>query len=99
MTAAVLAPLVLGDPARHPHYAATLALLVGGICLGAGLFKLGFLSNLLSRPVLVGLLTGIAFVMVVGQLGRLTGVAASGDTVVAQAALYWPESVKHTGPQ
>jgi SulP family sulfate permease len=98
MTAAVLGPLALGDSVRYAHFATTLALLVGSICLVAGLCRLGFLSNLLSRPVLVGYLTGIAFVMVIGQLGRIIRVAAPGDNAVAQVRalvagvgqLHWP---------
>ena len=89
MTAAVLGPLTLGDPARHAHHAAVLALLVGAICLIAGVLKFGFLSNLLSKPVLVGYIAGLAFVLIFGQLGRLTGVAASGETVVAIARSLW----------
>ena len=98
MTAAILGPLVFGDPGRHAAYAATLALLVGVICMLAGLLRLGFISSLLSGPVLVGYLTGIALVMIVGQLDRITGVPAAGDTVIEQARslltgidhVHWP---------
>lgn len=98
MTAAILGPLVFGDPGRHATYAATLALLVGVICMLAGLLRLGFISSLLSGPVLVGYLTGIALVMIVGQLDRITGVPAAGDTVIEQARslltgidhVHWP---------
>ena len=85
MTAAVLVP-VLGaaDPGRYAAHAATLALLVGVICLVAGLLRLGFLANLLSRPVLVGYLAGIAAMMVASQLGRLTGVTVSGESIIEQ---------------
>ena len=54
MTAVVLAPIVVGDPARYAALAAATALLVGAICLLGGIARLGFLANLLSRPVLVG---------------------------------------------
>lgn len=101
MTAAALGPLVLGDSVRHAHYAATLAVLVGAICLMAGLLKLGFLSNLLSKPVLIGYLAGIAVAMVVSQFGRLTGISVSGDSGIAQARslvagidqIHWPTIV------
>ena len=79
MTATALAPIVAGDPARYAALAAALALLVGGICLFAGLIGLGFLANLLSKPVLVGYMAGIAFVMIGSQLGKLTRVKVSGD--------------------
>ncbi len=102
MTAAVLVPVVgAADPGRYAAHAATLALLVGVICLVAGLLRLGFLANLLSRPVLVGYLAGIAAMMVASQLGRLTGVAVSGESVIEQVRsfvvavpeLHWPTVV------
>ena len=102
MTAAVLVPVVGStDPGRYAAHAATLALLVGAICVVAGLLRLGFLANLLSRPVLVGYLAGIAAMMVASQLGRLTGVAVSGESVIEQVRsfvvavpeLHWPTVV------
>ena len=85
MTAAVLVPVVGStDPGRYAAHAATLALLVGAICVVAGLLRLGFLANLLSRPVLVGYLAGIAAMMVASQLGRLTGVTVSGESIIEQ---------------
>ena len=85
MTAAVLVPVVgAADPGRYAAHAATLALLVGVICVVAGLLRLGFLANLLSRPVLVGYLAGIAAMMVASQLGRLTGVTVSGESIIEQ---------------
>ena len=102
MTAAVLISVVgAGDPARYAGYAATLALLVGAICVLAGLLRLGYLANLLSRPVLVGYLAGIAVMMVASQLGRLAGVPVSGESVTAQLRsfigalpqLHWPTVV------
>lgn len=84
MTASALAPLVVGDPGRYAAMAAVLALLVGGICLVAGLCRLGFLADLLSRPVLVGYMTGVAVIMIGGQLGKVTGVPVSGEEFVEQ---------------
>jgi high affinity sulfate transporter 1 len=84
MTATALAPLVAGDPARYAVFAAVTALLVGGFCLLGGLLRLGFLADLLSRPVLVGYMTGVAVIMIGGQLGKVTGVAVEGDEFVDQ---------------
>lgn len=84
MTATALAPLVVGDPARYAAMAAMLALLVGAICLVAGLCGLGFLADLLSRPVLVGYMTGVAVIMISGQLGKVTGEDVTGDEFVTQ---------------
>jgi high affinity sulfate transporter 1 len=65
-----------------------LALLVGGVCLLARAARLGFLAELLSRPVLVGYLAGIALVMIVGQLGNVTGVRVEGDSIPAEVASF-----------
>ncbi|WP_181773187.1 SulP family inorganic anion transporter [Amycolatopsis pittospori] len=98
MTAVALGPLAAGDPLRYGVLAATLALLVGGLCLLGGLAKLGVLADLLSKPVLTGYMAGIAVLMMVGQLGKMTGVTVTGDGVVAELAsflenvgkLHWP---------
>ncbi len=84
MTATALAPLALADPARYAALAAALAVLVGVICLVAGLCRLGFLADLLSRPVLAGYMAGVAVIMIAGQLGKVTGVAVDGDEFVDQ---------------
>ena len=84
MTATALAPLVAGDPSRYAVFAALMAVLVGGFCLLGGLLRLGFLADLLSRPVLVGYMTGVAVIMIGGQLGKVTGVAVEGDEFVDQ---------------
>jgi len=56
MVVAVLAPFASGDASRYAALAAVLGVLVGAICFLAGIARLGFLANLLSRPVLVGYL-------------------------------------------
>ena len=68
--------------ADAPAFAATLALVVGSICLIGWATRLSVLADLLSRPVLVGYMAGIGGTMVVSQLGRLTGIdIPGGDTV------------------
>ena len=84
MTAVAIAPLAVGDGGRYVALAGALALLVGVICLLGRLARLGFLADLLSRPVLVGYLTGIALIMISGQLGKITGVPVDGDTFLAE---------------
>lgn len=76
MTAAAIGPLAAADPRRYAGLAAGLALLVAGICLLAWLLRLGFLAELLSRPVLVGYLAGVAVIMTIGQLGKVLGIRA-----------------------
>jgi len=84
MTAAVVAPLAAGDPARYAALAAGLAIVVGVLCLICWLARLGFVADLLSRPILVGYLAGVALIMIIGQLGKLTGVPVHGDGVIGQ---------------
>ncbi|MHC5905751.1 SulP family inorganic anion transporter [Streptomyces sp. S6] len=84
MTATVVAPLAAGDPARYASLAAALAVTVGLLCLAARAVRLGFLADLLSRPVLVGYLTGVALIMTVDQLPKLTGVRTRGEEFLPQ---------------
>ena len=84
MTAVTLAPLAAGDPQRYAALAAVLALLVGLWCLLGALMRLGVLADLLSHPVLVGYLAGTAGLMIVSQLGKVTGVPVEGTTMIEQ---------------
>jgi sulfate permease, SulP family len=88
MTAIAVAPLAAGNASRYAVLASALALLVGGICLLGRMARLGFLADLLSRPVLVGYLAGIALIMISGQLENVTGVPTTGDTFVAEVASF-----------
>ena len=98
MTAAALAPLAAGDSGRYAMLAAVLAALVGVVCFAGGLLRLGFIADLLSRPVLIGYMAGVALIMIGGQLGKLTGTVVVGDGFFAEvrslaAALphvHWP---------
>jgi sulfate permease, SulP family len=88
MTASAIAPLAAGDPGRYAALAALLAVVVGGVCLLARLARFGFLAELLSRPVLVGYMTGVAVIMIVGQLGKVTGVDVDGDSLPGEVASF-----------
>ncbi|MFJ7587516.1 SulP family inorganic anion transporter [Streptomyces sp. NPDC097617] len=84
MTAVAVGPLAAGDPARYAALAAALALVVGLLCLVAWAVRLGLLADLLSRPVLVGYLAGVALIMMVDQLPRLVATTSSGGGFFAQ---------------
>ncbi|MDX6739981.1 sulfate permease [Actinocorallia sp. A-T 12471] len=88
MTAVVIGPLADGDPARYAALAAGLAFFTGLLAFGARLLRLGFVADLLSHPILVGYLAGVAVVMVCGQLSRVTGVPVEGRGVVAEVASF-----------
>jgi sulfate permease, SulP family len=84
MVAAAIAPLAAGDPARFATLAAGLALIVGALCLAGAVLRLGFLGDLLSHPLLVGYMAGVAVLMIVSQLSNLTGVPVEGESTVDQ---------------
>ncbi len=84
LAATVVAPMAAGDPARYAALAAALALVVGVLCLLAWVLRLGFVADLLSKPVLVGYMAGVGVLMITGQLGKTTGVPVEGDTVVSE---------------
>ncbi|GAA0423960.1 sodium-independent anion transporter [Acrocarpospora corrugata] len=88
MTAVTIGPLAAGDPARYPALAAALAILVGLFALACWVLRLGFVANLLSRPILVGYLTGLGLTMIVGQLERTTGVPVSGNEFFDELASF-----------
>ncbi|MCK4724537.1 MAG: SulP family inorganic anion transporter, partial [Anaerolineales bacterium] len=83
MIAAVILPLAAGDVEYSIALAGILALMVGIICVGAGLARLGFVSDLLSKPVRVGYLAGLAITIFVGQLPKLFGYSVEGGNLVA----------------
>ena len=63
-----------GHPAALMTACATLTLLVGAMLILAGLFRLGFVANFISEPVLVGFKAGIGLVIVLDQIPKLLGV-------------------------
>ncbi len=82
LIAAALALVVAGgDPADAVVAAGLLALMTGGLCLLAGVFRLGYIAELLSNPVQLGYLNGLAVVMVCSQLPKLFGFGGGGETV------------------
>jgi SulP family sulfate permease len=84
MTASVLAPLAQAGTAQYAALAAAMALMSGGLMLASGLLRLGFLAQLLSRPVVSGFIAGSALLIVVSQLKFLLGVQVSARTVWEQ---------------
>lgn len=83
MIAAVVIPLAAGDVEYSIALAGMLALMVGVICVGAGVARLGFVSDLLSKPVRVGYLAGLAITIFVGQLPKLFGFSVEGGNFIA----------------
>ncbi len=86
--AATLAPLMLADPSRAVDLAGGLALVSGTLCIAFGLLRLGILTELLSKPIRIGTLNGLALTIFVGQLPKLFGFSAEGEGVPAEAIAF-----------
>jgi len=76
---AVVLPLSGGDPARAVALAAMMALVSGTVCIAAGLARLGFVTELLSKPIRYGYMNGIALTVVISQLPKLFGFSIKSD--------------------
>ncbi len=85
--AASVLPLAAGDPQRAVALAGLLALLMGAALVLGGLLHLGFVTDLLSKPIRVGYLNGIALVVFVGQIPKLLGFSIDGDSLVQDVRL------------
>jgi SulP family sulfate permease len=84
MTAAAVAPLAAGDPVRYATLAAMTALLVGGIALLARVARLGFITDFLSKPILVGYIFGVTLIVIGSQLGKMFGIKLESDQFFQQ---------------
>jgi SulP family sulfate permease len=84
MTAAALGASAATGSHEYADLASALCLVVGAVCLLGWLGGLAFLAELLSRPVLVGYMSGVAMIMMVSQLGKLTGIDVTAEG-------FWPE--------
>src|SRR6478672_249009 len=90
MIAACVIPLVAanGDPGRAVAYASMLALMVGAITVLAGVFKLGFVADLLSKPTQIGYMNGLALTIVISQLPKLFGFSVDADGLIDEAVAF-----------
>jgi high affinity sulfate transporter 1 len=71
--AAVVTPLAAGDSVKHWQLVVTMTAMTGFWCLIASRFKLGVLADFLSKPILMGLLNGVAITIIVGQFSKVLG--------------------------
>jgi high affinity sulfate transporter 1 len=70
------------DPQAYPAYAAAFVLVTGLVFLVAGIARLGFITQFLSKPVMDGFVVGLAAFVAVGQLNKLLGVEKpEGNTI------------------
>lgn len=80
MIVAALIPLAAADEQRSVALAGLLAVLIGAIMLIGSALRLGIVTGLLSKPIRLGYLNGIALLVVASQLPVLLGIPADGDT-------------------
>ncbi len=71
--AAVVTPLAAGDTVKHWQLVLTMTAMTGFWCIIASRFKLGVLADFLSKPILMGLLNGVAITIIVGQFSKIFG--------------------------
>ncbi len=84
LVAAGLAPLAVAGTAEYTTLAAALALTVGAVYLAAALLRLGWIADYFSQAVLVGYITGVAILIILGQLGKLVGLSSDHDNAVLE---------------
>jgi high affinity sulfate transporter 1 len=93
LVATALAPLAAAGSAEYAVLAAMLALLVGVVFLVARLVRLGWIADYFSQAVLVGYITGVAVVLILGQLGKLFGISTDEDGAIREAV----DIIRHLG--
>jgi len=83
---AVVLPLSHNDPGKAVVLAAAMAVVTGLTCVVVGLGKLGFITELLSKPIRYGFMNGIAITVMVSQLPALFGFEVEGGSVPSRFA-------------
>jgi high affinity sulfate transporter 1 len=81
---AVVLPLSGGDQQRAVGPAGMMAIVAGMVCVGAGLGRLGFITELLSKPIRYGYMNGIALTVILSQVPKLLGFSLSSDGPLRQ---------------
>ena len=83
MTAAVVGEMALQGTAEYAVMAIALAMISGVILLVMGLFRLGFLANFLSHPVISGFMIAATLIIATSQIKHIFGISASGSNLIA----------------
>lgn len=103
--AAAMGTIIAAEPAGSSvdrvAIASALALGVGIFCIAAKLLRLGILASFLSRPILVGFFAGVSLSILVGQIGRFTGVKIESEGLIAplvemlakSGLIHWPSLI------
>jgi high affinity sulfate transporter 1 len=90
MIAATILPILgsNGSPERAIALASMLALIVGAIMIVAGIAKLGFVADLLSKPTQIGYMNGLALTILIGQLPKLFGFSVDANGLINEASAF-----------
>ena len=81
----VVLPLSAGEPQRAVTLAGMMAIVSGVVCVAAGLARLGFITDLLSKPIRYGYMNGIALTVLLSQVPKLLGFSVTPNGPVRQA--------------
>jgi len=81
----VVLPLSTGDPQRALALAGMMAIVSGVICVAGGLARLGFITELLSKPIRYGYMNGIALTVLLSQIPKLLGFSIKANGPLRQA--------------
>lgn len=82
--AVTVLPLAAGDGGRAVALAGVLSILAGILTLLMGVARLGFITDLLSKPIRYGYLNGIALTVLVGQMPKILGFPKAGENLVQE---------------
>jgi len=80
----VVLPLSAGEPQRAVALAGMMAIVSGLVCVAAGLARLGFITELLSKPIRYGYMNGIALTMLLSQVPKLFGFSVTSNGPLRQ---------------
>src|SRR5436190_19904686 len=81
---AVVLPLTGDDSQRAVPLGGMMAIVSGVVCVAAGLSRLGFITELLSKPIRYGYMNGIALTVILSQIPKLFGFSVSADGPLRQ---------------
>ena len=90
MIAATILPIIgsNGSPEQAIALASILALMVGVMMIIAGIAKLGFVADLLSKPTQIGYMNGLALTILIGQLPKLFGFSVDANGLINEARAF-----------